>query len=371
MKTLTQKAALLFAVGLLMFAMPQTALAVGTASGTSITNRATVNYQVGGVAQAAIESSPTGNSTAGAGLGTDTSFVVDNKVDLTVVTTDAAYVTVVPGAVSQVLTFTVTNTGNSTQDYFLAAAHNATDPFGGIENFDATIGSAYVESGATAGYQAAEDTATVIDNLAAGGASTVYVVSSIPAGQANGDISAITLTATTLNADGTAISETAGADAPAVVDIVFADGIGDTDAARDAKFSDSSAYRVGAAVLTITKTSAVISDPFNGAINPKAIPGAVIEYTISIANAAGSSQATSVTITDNLDANVTFNADTYVVGSGIQVTAPNLYGGAATALTNAADADEGDSGGGATVTVNSITLNASDTATVVFRVTIN
>ena len=43
------------------------ALAVGTASGTSVTNRATISYDVAGVTQQAIESSPTGNSTPGAG----------------------------------------------------------------------------------------------------------------------------------------------------------------------------------------------------------------------------------------------------------------------------------------------------------------
>ena len=40
--------------------------AAGTASGTSINNLSTLNYSVGGVAQPAIGSSPTGN-TSGAG----------------------------------------------------------------------------------------------------------------------------------------------------------------------------------------------------------------------------------------------------------------------------------------------------------------
>ncbi len=41
-----------------------------TAAGTSIANRASVNYSVGGLPQALIESSPTGNVTPGAGAGT-------------------------------------------------------------------------------------------------------------------------------------------------------------------------------------------------------------------------------------------------------------------------------------------------------------
>src|SRR5262245_26062669 len=60
------------------------AWATGTVANTSITNRATVGYSVGGVTQTSIESSPTGNSTAGVGAGTNTAFVVDDRVDFTV-----------------------------------------------------------------------------------------------------------------------------------------------------------------------------------------------------------------------------------------------------------------------------------------------
>ena len=62
----------------------QNAYAVGTTAGTSISNTATVNYSVGGVAQTAISSAPV-------------SFVVDNRVDLTVTTTNAAPVIANPG----------------------------------------------------------------------------------------------------------------------------------------------------------------------------------------------------------------------------------------------------------------------------------
>lgn len=65
-----------------------------------------------------------------------------------------------------------------------------------------------------------------------------------------------------------------------------------------------------------TKTSVVISDPINtalagGAANPdaKAIPGAVVEYTITIKNT-GSADAGNVVITDPIPANTTFIANT-------------------------------------------------------------
>ena len=100
-------------------AVPQQASALGTASGTSIANRATINYQVGGVPQAAIGSSPTGNTS---GAGVDTTFVVDDKVMMTVAANDAAAVTTYPSSTTQAMKFTVTNTGNTTHDLALTAA---------------------------------------------------------------------------------------------------------------------------------------------------------------------------------------------------------------------------------------------------------
>ncbi len=42
--------------------------------------------------------------------------------------------------------------------------------------------------------------------------------------------------------------------------------------------------RLSTAVLVVDKTSVVISDPINGAVNPKAVPGAIIEYAITVRN---------------------------------------------------------------------------------------
>lgn len=71
-----------------------------TASGTSISNTATLNYNVGGVAQNPVNS-------------TSASFVVDTLVSMTL-TPQGTYTTVIPGATAQVTTFTYANTGNST-----------------------------------------------------------------------------------------------------------------------------------------------------------------------------------------------------------------------------------------------------------------
>lgn len=131
------------------------------------------------------------------------------------------------------------------------------------------------------------------------------------------------------------------------------------------------------AIPTVVKSMTVISDPVNNTINPKAIPGAVIEYTITIANGAGGSTATNIVVTDNLNGEITggrlaFNPNTYAAGQGIQVAAPNINGGAALNLTNAADADAGDFNmtGTNTVTVSGMALNAGQSATIKFRMTV-
>ncbi len=128
----------------------------------------------------------------------------------------------------------------------------------------------------------------------------------------------------------------------------------------------------GNANITVVKSSAVISDPYNGVTNPKRIPGAIVEYTIRVTNTAGA-QATNVTITDDLSAEsarLSFVPDGYAVADkGILVTAPNINGGSVQSLTNAVDADQGEYAS-STVTVKGIVLNAGEQAVVTFRVTI-
>ena len=363
-------------IGLLLFVLPlfgasQSALAAGTVAGTSISNSATINYQVGAISQPAI----TSNTVA---------FVVDKKVNLAVVTTDAAAVSVTPGSSNNIVTFTVTNTSNDAMDFALTsqALVGGAAKFTGTDNINASAVSVFVESGATPGYQAAQDTATFIDELAADGNKTVYIVGTFPTGLANGDIATYGMIAEARAAGGAsslgaALAQDAGADNPSTVQIVFGDDTGTDDASRDAKHSDRSDFRVVTATLAVTKTSSVISDPFNNTTNPKAVPGAVIEYIVTITNAAGAATASSISVSDSLNSEITggrlaFNTTTYGATQGIQVTSPNINAGAATALTNGSDADQGDFNvtAGNTVTVTGISLTGGQSATVKFRVTV-
>ena len=270
-----------------------TALAVGTAAGTDIDNTATVDYQVSGDARSASDT---------------ITFRVDNRVDLTVVEQAGTYVGVSPGDTGDdgtVLEFLVTNTGNQTQDYALSASAS-TDPFNGdaVDDFDVTGVAVYVEDGTTAGYQSGEDTATFIDELAADGTATVYIVGTIPAAQADGDIAAYLLTVTTHDAGaaglGAATDDTV-ANTTTGEEVVFADGTGDSDVDFDGQFSDRGAFQVSSATVSVTKTISSVDDGFGGSY---AIPGALVTYQITVDNTGSSAVDTDTLIlTDTIPAN--------------------------------------------------------------------
>jgi len=349
-------------VTLLTIGAQECAHAAGTTAGTVVSNSATVDYDVNSINQDDITSAAV-------------TFKVDRKVDLTMVTQEVAAVSVTPGSSGNVLTFQVTNTGNDVFDYDLNATALAggAAAFGGSDNVDAASTAAYVESGTTGGYQSGEDTATSVDNLAADDSIVVYLVASFNTGLTNNDIGSYHLEATAKDASGSALTEDTDGDDPDAIEDVFADGAGTNDASRDAKHSDQADYKVATAELTVSKASSVVSDPLNGTSSPLAIPGAVIEYTVTISNAAGASTAANIAVTDDLssETNIVFKTDGYSASNGIKVQAPNLYSGAETELSNASDADEGDFNAGTKiVTVTGIELAAGESATVKFQVAI-
>jgi hypothetical protein len=62
------------------------------------------------------------------------------------------------------------------------------------------------------------------------------------------------------------------------------------------------------ATLTVLKFSTLISDPVNGTVNPKAIPGAVVSYSILVSNSGTSTvNAATIFIRDPLPTTVTYN----------------------------------------------------------------
>lgn len=278
------------------------AFANGTTAGTSITNTATVDYQVGGVAQ--------GQQSA------SNSFVVDRKINLLVEEVGNATTEVSPGQTSAVTTFQLTNSSNEILDFLLTASQITTGAakHGGTDSFNATNVRIYRDAvtGTPGSYDVNDTLVTYIDELATDTPIRLFVVADIPAGLPTGAVAGIQLRATALEGgtagtQGIAVTQTAGANT-AGKDTVFADGVGVNDANRDASHSDADDYTVKTATLTVTKSSRVVSDPFNGTTNPKLIPGATVEYCIAVANAAGGADATTVAINDSVPGQLAFVA---------------------------------------------------------------
>jgi uncharacterized repeat protein (TIGR01451 family) len=330
------------------------AYAAGTTAGTSITNTATVDYKVGGVSQ--------GQESA------SNSFTVDRKINLLVEEVGNVTTNVVPGQSNAVTTFQLTNSSNEVLDFALAATQitGGTASHGGTDTFDATNIRIYRDntaSGVIGDWDAGDTLVTYIDELAVDTPIRLFVVADIPTGLANNAVAGVTLRATareggTAGTQGLAIAQTTGANT-AGKDTVFADIAGVAgDTARDGSHSDNDDYTVQTATLAVTKTSRVISDPFNNTSNPKLIPGAVVEYCIAVANS-GSADATSVVINDPVPGQLTF------------VTSSILLNGTVTGGTCNANGVAGGSYTNPNVSGTIATVAAGDTRTLVFRATVN
>lgn len=324
------------------------AMAEGTNAGATITNTVSVNFNVGGVAQTAQTASDT--------------FTVDQRVNLTVTNIGAA-TSVSPNQTNRVLAFDVTNLSNSTADLNLSVALRAGNA-ANISNFRV-----FRDTNGNRQLDAAELTAgpiTFLDEVAEDATVAVLVVSDISINAANGANFDVALTAAahaagTTGTLGTRLLGTTGANT-AGIDTVLFDGAGVSDAANDGAFSAQGRYTVSGAVLTVAKVSRIISDPVNGTTNPKAIPGATIEYCITVANAAGAATATNVAILDDLPADVIYSS-----------TFGTFLNGSATCTTGTAGgtfAAGGGVGGRDRITGSLSDIAAGQTRSAYFRVTI-
>lgn len=366
-----------------------------TAAGQTVGNTATVNYKVGGVAQALIESSKDGNSTSGAGNGSATTFIVDDMLSLTVQKVDTDITSVGPGE-KVTLTYKVTNNGNAAQGAILTTFDGAlaNDPFstaGTHTSFNAPSPAIHVDkAGTNNGALGAEDTADSIDSIAVGESATVFVTFTVSANALNDDLAVLGLraqvaaTGASYGNVGAVVSQTSTtADwDPTTEQYVFAgasnDATGSGDADYDGKASALNAALVtvtsdtgtgggGAGSMKVTKTVAVVSDPTGNTTNPKAIPGAVMKYTITVANS-GASNATNVSVEDDINTEVQNGYIAYKTDS-MTATANG------TAFTTCSD-DATDSDGCAwdgtnnKVTVGNLSVDAGKSAVVTFEVTI-
>lgn len=333
-----------FAAGTALIALQTApAFAEGTNVGTTITNTATVDFQVGSVQQTQETAS--------------NSFTVDRKVNLTVALVGGPTTSVVPGEAGAVITFDVANLSNDTIDAVLAVTQASSG-----DNFNAANVRIFVDDGDGV-FDAGDTQTALIDEIPEDAVVRVFVVSDIPLGRANNDLANLTLSATAHaggapGSQGAVLTATSGANTSGV-DTVLADGAGPDDSANDGIFTARGAYAVTAATLTVTKTSRVLQDPVNGATNPKAIPGAEVEYCVAVANASGSAAATNVVVTDVVPSDLTIVAGSVLVDGALDGS-NNCTGGSA-----------GGSVSGQTVSAPLSDIAGGQIRTAAFRVTIN
>lgn len=365
---MTSKLKLLVASSTVSLAMlcSAPAFAAGTTQGTSITNNVNVNFQVGGVAQTQASASDV--------------FVVDRKVIFSLAEKAPTGTTSVnPGQTGQITTFVLTNTSNDTLDFTITPSQlvGGTAAHGGTDAFDVTSFLVCLDANADNTCDAAATATLTVNDLIADANTTILVLGNIPLSATNGQVAGVSLSAAALNSNGTAI--TAATDATVngagTVETIFADtaksGNGGTSAARDGIDVATDDYTVSAAVLSVFKTSRIISDGVSSS-NFKSVPGAVVEYCISVANAAGGATATNISISDLVPTNTTYQAGTIRVNGTVTSPGASQTCAAGTVVTDASDADAGSFGTPANTvagTLNNIAGGSS--SALIFRATIN
>ncbi len=322
---------LALAVGMASLALGSaTAQAAGTIAGTDIVNVAQATYDVAG---------------GGAPVTIDSNRViikVDELLDISVVSSDPGDVTTAPGLAAQVLTYSITNTGNGTEAFALAA-----DTAKPGDEFDAGFEQIALDTNGNGIYDAGVDTIYTAGTndpvLEPDESATVFILSTTPSDTGDADRAEIALSATAVTGSGT----------PGDIFAGLGDGGGDAVAGTSgATGQDSGFFLVQVAEIMLVKSATVI-DPFGGA---EPVPGATIVYQL-VATTTGTGSLANLTIADNIPDYTTYKAESITL-EGTAVT------------DDSADADAGSFDGEA-IAVALGTVPGGQTRTITFQVTIN
>lgn len=287
MKTrLTPFLTALAAVALVLFGAGQAF--ASTRAGETVSNLATLTYEVNGQAQPELQSDD----------GVPTTFVVDLLVRPHVTRQTDSTVSVTPGQNERLHTFRVNNLGNNldatTAQYFRLFIDTPTDDLG-VTSVTADIA---FEDG-TASLTNVDIAAGVVVQISSEDFITVTLKANVPNTAVDGDTTVYDLVAMAVDSSNLPL---VAADAPtAGVDIVFADEQGTYTgevANPDGMHSARGTFAASSASFTIAKSSTV-PDGFY-------IPGAVVTYNIEITNN-GSAAAQNVVVTDPIPAFTTYD----------------------------------------------------------------
>jgi uncharacterized repeat protein (TIGR01451 family) len=344
------------------------AFAGGTAPDTLIRNTVNVNFQVGGVSQS--------QQTA------FDDFKVDRKVIFSLTEKGTPLTTTVnPGQIGQITTFQLSNTSNDTLDFTITPSQlgGGTAAHGGTDAFDVTnlIICLDNDTNNICDPGTSSSTSLTVDNLIADGNATILVLGDIPLTATNGQVAGVTLTATALNSNGTGIvaATDSTVNGKLTVETIFADaaksGNGGTSIARDGIDVATDDYTVSAAVLSVFKSSVVVDDGVSSS-NFKSVPGAEVEYCISVANAVGGAQATNINISDVVPATMAFKTGSLRVNGTVTNPGINQTCSGGTGVSDAVDTDAGSFDSVSKTVAGTLNnLSGGSSSALIFRAIIN
>ena len=301
--------------------------AIGTPSGTAISNTAILQYTQSGTSRQVLSNAA--------------SFRVDEVVNVVVQKNDTDHVVVSSPDTRRVLTFTITNTGNGPQRFQLsvnaALPGSQFDPAAVRLAIDANANGLY-EPGTDIDYLAGQNDPLIAPDRSL----TVFVLSDIPAARVNNDVGLVALT----------VKVGGGTGAPGTV--FPGRGAGGSDVVVGASGGLGNAqngYLVSQLQPVLTKSQTFANA--SGALIP--LPGSLVTYSLRL-ELKGSGTTVNGLVADTIPANTT-----YVPGS------LKLDGAA---LTDRGDADAGRWNGNA-VEVSLGSLVAPTTHVVSFQVRLN
>lgn len=333
--------------------------AAGTPAGTVLTTNGTLTFDVTGIAQTPIS--------------TQNVRPVDRVIDVTLDVLTTQPVTVAPQQTNVMSKLRVTNLSNdaislipygqeydSPQSGFPSNFYRFYRDTNGNGQYDEGVDQQIGQNGVDG------NGAEIFPPLTASGASeTWFAFADIPA-------EAATLNGQTVNHGvytGSQYFDTATQqlewiydntyEDEADIDTYFADQAGPDDSISDGVISVTLNYLIAAASLSVTRSSQVISDLINGTNNPKAIPGALVEYCLAVTNAPGGATATDVVVTDTVSSDLEID----------QGFAIKLNGTVSGATCNS----DGIGGGvinGSIISGTIPTLAGGETKTVIYRATV-
>lgn len=287
-----------------LFLLGGAAHAAGTEPGTSISSTVSISYSSGGTTITQDDAA-------------SVEFVVDRKVDFSFQGQDAGGTVLADqGAAEQVMVYRLENEGNDASGYDIDVANTGDiglthDPAGAGEpgTYSVYVGTETEFAPEDALYD--HDGTTNIGDLAADAVRFIKIVAHVPGGAPDAASDVFDITATALDAGTNTVTTEVTGQGLQGVDTIF------TDPEENGSESASESYVIQAPQLSADKTAAVVSENLSGDFDcgsgaaetgaEAAVPGACVEYTISVSNADdASTDAVNVIITDELPDGITF-----------------------------------------------------------------